>query len=96
MTKIASRGSCLKGKGSQTGKDCLPTWADGVKVADRRDRTRNLSLRKRCTNHLHCGTPHIYESNPTYSTIKNDQRLEMHPFTSRVVARSQAEEVSLI
>ena len=34
--------------GGQTGKDCLLTWADGVKVADRRDRTRNLSLRKRC------------------------------------------------
>ena len=39
--------------GGQTGKDCLLTWADGVKVADRQDRTRNLSLRKRCTNHLH-------------------------------------------
>ena len=23
--------------GGQTGKDCLFTWADGVKVADRRD-----------------------------------------------------------
>ena len=39
--------------GGQTGKDCLLTWVDGVKVADRRDRTRNLSLRKRRTNHLH-------------------------------------------
>ena len=43
--------------GGQTGKDCLLTWADGVKVADRRDRTRNLSLRKRCTNHCTTG-PH--------------------------------------
>ena len=33
--------------GGQTGKDCLLTWADGVKVTDRRDRTRNLSLHKR-------------------------------------------------
>ena len=46
----------VKGKGifnvgGQTGKDCLLTWAEGVKVADRRDRTRNLLLRKRCTNH---------------------------------------------
>ena len=38
--------------GGQTGKDCLITWADDVKVADRWDRTRNLSLRKRCT--IHC------------------------------------------
>ena len=43
--------------GGQTGKDCLLTWADGVKVADRRDRTSNLSLRKRCTNHCTTG-PH--------------------------------------
>ena len=43
--------------GGQTGKDCLLTWADGVKVADRRDRTRNLSLRKRCTNYCTTG-PH--------------------------------------
>ena len=59
---------CSKGKGKgilfyfggQTGKDCLLTWADAVKVADRRDRTRNLSLRKRCTNH--CTTePHTLE-----------------------------------
>ena len=41
--------------GGQTGKDCLLTWADGVKVADRRDRTRNLSFRKRCTNHCTTG-----------------------------------------
>ena len=41
--------------GGQTGKDCLLTWADGVKVADRRDRTRNLLLRKRCTNHCTTG-----------------------------------------
>ena len=34
-------------------------WVDGGKVADRRDRTRNLSLRKRCTNPLHHGTPHL-------------------------------------
>ena len=47
--------------GGQTGKDCLLTWADGVKVADRRDRTRNLSLRKRCTNHCTTG-PHTCES----------------------------------
>ena len=33
--------------GGQTGKDCLLTWADGVKVADRRDRTRNLSLSRK-------------------------------------------------
>ena len=37
--------------GGQTGKDCLLTWADGVKVTDRRDRTRNSRNRKRCTNH---------------------------------------------
>ena len=43
--------------GGQTGKDCLITWADGVKVADRRDRTRDLSLRKRCTHHCTMG-PH--------------------------------------
>ena len=43
--------------GGQTGKDCLLTWADGVKVTDRRDRTRNLSLRKRCTNHCTMGPP---------------------------------------
>ena len=43
--------------GGQTGKDSLLTWADGVKVADRRDQTRNLSLRKRCTNHT--TGPHI-------------------------------------
>ena len=41
--------------GGQTGKDCLLTWADGVKVTDRRDRTRSLSLRKRCTNHCTMG-----------------------------------------
>ena len=29
----------------------LSTWANGGKVADRRDRTHNLSLRKHCTNH---------------------------------------------
>ena len=29
--------------GGQTGKDSLLTWADGVKIANRRDRTRNLS-----------------------------------------------------
>ena len=38
-------------------KTALLTWADGVKVADRRDRTRNLSLRKRCTNHCTTGPP---------------------------------------
>ena len=49
---------------AKTGKDCLLTRADGVKVADRRDRTRNLSLRKRCTNHCTTGphTPHIFGS----------------------------------
>ena len=31
-------------------------WTDGVTIADRRDRTRNLSLRKHCTDHLHHGT----------------------------------------
>ena len=36
--------------------NCLFTWPDGVKVADRRDPTRNLSLQKRCTDHLHHGT----------------------------------------
>ena len=50
---IKGKGKILFNVGGQTGKDCLLTWADGVKVADRRDRTRNLSLRKRCTNHLH-------------------------------------------
>ena len=53
----------VKGKGilfnvgGQTGKDCLLTLADGVKVADCRDRTSNLSLRKRCHLPLHHGTP---------------------------------------
>ena len=46
--------------GSQTGKDCLLTWADGVKVADCRDRTHKLLLRKRCTNHCTTG-PHNIE-----------------------------------
>ena len=41
----------------QTAKDYLLTWADGVKVAARRDRTRNLSFQKRCTNHCTTG-PH--------------------------------------
>ena len=31
--------------GGQTGKDCLLTWADGVKVADRRDTTEPASFR---------------------------------------------------
>ena len=59
---VASIGKVYKGKGilfnvgGQTGKDCLLTRADGVKVADRRDRTRNLSLRKRCTNHCTTGS----------------------------------------
>ena len=53
--------------GGQTGKDCLFIWADGVKVADRRDRTRNFSLRKRCTNHCTTG-PHT-------STIKRPHSL---------------------
>ena len=41
--------------GGHTGKDCLLTRSDDVKVADRQDRTRNLSLRKRCTNHCTTG-----------------------------------------
>ena len=41
--------------GGQTSKDCLLAWADGVKVADRRDQTRNPSLRKRCTDHCTMG-----------------------------------------
>ena len=67
---IARRSTCKgkEGKGilfnvdGQTGKDCLLTWADGVKVADRRDRTRNLSLRKRCTNHCTTGPELVQES----------------------------------
>ena len=46
--------------GGQTGKDCFLTWADGVKVADPRDRTRTLALRKRSTNHCTTG-PHSGE-----------------------------------
>ena len=56
-SRSSVRERCLVKVGGQTGKDCLLTWADGVKVADRRDRTRNLSLRKRCTNHCTTG-PH--------------------------------------
>ena len=47
--------------GVLTGKDCLLTWANGVKVADRRDRTRSLSLQKRCTNHCTTG-PHTKQN----------------------------------
>ena len=44
----------LKGKdkgilfnvGGQTGKDCLLAWTDGVKVADRRDRTLNMEMKQ--------------------------------------------------
>ena len=51
-SRCKGKGYCiLFNVGGQTGKDCLLTWADGVKVADRRDQTRNLSLRKRCTDH---------------------------------------------
>ena len=57
MISVGKARRCPFNVGGQTGKDCLLTWADGVKVADRRDRTRNLSLRKRCTNHCTTG-PH--------------------------------------
>ena len=51
---VASKGECLLlNVGGQT--DCLLTQADGVK-SNRRDRTRNFSLQKRRTNHLHHGT----------------------------------------
>ena len=54
--KVKGKGKgILFNVGGQTGKDCILTWADGVKVADRRDRTRNLSLPKRCTNHCTTG-----------------------------------------
>ena len=46
----------VKGKsiGGQTGKDCLLTWAGGVKVIDRWDQIGDLSIRKHCIyNHLH-------------------------------------------
>ena len=45
--------------GGQTGKDCLLTRVDGVKVADRLDWTQNvnLSLWKRSTNCLQHRTP---------------------------------------
>ena len=59
--KVKGKGDYLTSVG-QTGKDCLLTWADGVKVPDRRDRTRNLSLRKRRTNHCTTG-PHINSPN---------------------------------
>ena len=60
LSKGKGKGILING-GGQTGKDqCRLTWADGVKVADRRDRTRNLSLRKRCTNHCTTG-PHTSE-----------------------------------
>ena len=56
--KVKGKGKgILLNVGGQTGKDCLLTWADGVKVADRRDWTRNLSLWKHCTNHCTTG-PH--------------------------------------
>ena len=64
----ASKGKgILFNAGGQTGKDCLLTWADGVKVADRRDRTCNLSLRKRCTNHCTTG-PHTSAVEETKGT----------------------------
>ena len=59
--------------GGQTGKDCPFTWADGVKVADRSDWTRNRSLRKGCTNHCTTG-PHTgsAEIKLTVTKIPND------------------------
>ena len=59
--------------GGQTGKDCLLTWADGVKVANRRDRTCNLSLRKRCTNH--CTTRLSYGLSKSKKRRKNITKL---------------------
>ena len=56
--------------GGQTGKDCRLTWADGVKVADHRDRSKcNLLLRKRRTNHLHHETSQV---NFALWTLLND------------------------
>ena len=51
LKKGAEGKGILFNVGGQTGKDCLLTWADGVEVADRRDRTRNLSLRKPLTTY---------------------------------------------
>ena len=47
VVKVKGKGKGILFKvGDQTDKDCLLTWADGVKVADRRDRTRNLQTCK--------------------------------------------------
>ena len=67
----------LKGKGKgilfnvggQTGKDCLFTWADGVKVADRRDlacwtnaRCRGRSMQWLYSNSKKCPGVNIFAS----------------------------------
>ena len=67
--KVKGKG-ILFNVGGQTGKDCLLTWADGVKVADRRDRTRNLLLRERCTDHWTTG-PHTKKSIQARNVWKN-------------------------
>ena len=57
IKKVKLKVDYLTGVGGQTGKTASSTrtvW----KVADRWDRTRNLSLQKRCNNHLHHEAPH--------------------------------------